>query len=206
MGVNMENAGYDKQLRQLEQIAPAGYVLGLHIRYNSATLVFRTYPEEWMNVYTQNGYMMTDPLVAWGVANQGCARWSALGVPDPNDVLKKAREFDLNYGVAVSCGLESSRTIGGFAREDREFTDQEIQDIHDIVLHMHGETAPAVKLTQTQIDALRLMASGSTTAQAAADLGISERALKNRLKTASERLLTRSTAETIQIATEYKLL
>ena len=202
----MENAGYEKQLQQLEKIAPAGYVLGLHIRYNSATLMFRTYPQEWMNVYTQNGYMMTDPLVAWGVANQGCARWSALGVPDPNDVLKKAREYDLNYGVAVSCGLESSRTIGGFAKTDREFTDQEIQDVHEIVLHMHRETAPAVNLTVTQVEALRLLASGRTTAQAASDLGISERAVKSRLKTAGERLLTRSTAETVQLATEYNLL
>jgi LuxR family transcriptional regulator len=71
---------------------------------------------------------------------------------------------------------------------------------------MHRETAPAVNLTKTQAEALRLMASGRTTAQAAADLGITERALKNRLKTASERLQTRSLAETIQIATEYKLL
>ncbi|MEJ6709031.1 MAG: autoinducer binding domain-containing protein [Amylibacter sp.] len=202
----MEKVGYDKQLRQLEELAPAGYVLGLHIRYNSATLMFRTYPEAWMNVYTQNGYMMTDPLVAWGVANQGCSRWSALTVPDPNNVLKQAREFDLNYGIAVSCGLETSRTIGGFARSDREFTDQEIQDVHDIVLHMHRETAPDVSLTPPQVAALRLLADGRSTAQAATDLGITERAVKSRLKTAGERLLTRSTAETLQLAIEYRLL
>ena len=62
-GDKMKKAGYDHQLRMLEKIAPAGYVLGLHIRYNSATLMFRTYPEEWMDVYTQNGYMQSDPLV-----------------------------------------------------------------------------------------------------------------------------------------------
>lgn len=202
----MVNAGYDKQLGQLEKLAPAGYVLGLHIRYNSATLMFRTYPEEWMNVYTQNGYMMTDPLVAWGVANQGCSRWSALGIPDPNDVLKQAREFDLNYGVAVSCGLETSRTMGGFARSDREFTDQEIQDVHEIVLHIHRETAPGADLTDAQVEVLRLLAGGRTVAQAASDLGISESAVNSRLKTAGERLLTRSTAETVQLATEYRLL
>jgi LuxR family transcriptional regulator len=202
----MENAGYDNQLRQLGEIAPAGYVLGLHIRYNSATLMFRTYPDEWMNVYTQKGYMMTDPLVAWGVANQGTCRWSALGVPDPNDVLKQAREFDLNYGVAISCGLEASRTIGGFARSDREFTDEEIKELHDLVLHMHRETAPDVKLTTTQVAALRLLADGRSIEDAASDLGITERALKSRLKTAGERLLTRSTAETVQQAIEYRLL
>ena len=159
-----------------------------------------------MNVYTQNGYMMTDPLVAWGVSNQGCARWSELNVPDPNDVLKQAREFDLNFGAAVSCGLETSRTIGGFARSDREFTDQEINDLHDIVLHMHRETAPAVNLTKTQVAAIRLLATGRSTAEAASDLGISERAIKDRLKKAGERLLTRTTAETVQLAQEYDLI
>ena len=140
----MENSGYEKQLRELKKIAPAGYVLGLHIRYNSATLMFRTYPQEWMDVYTQNGYMQSDPLIVWGFSNQGSCRWSALNVPDPNEVLKQAREFDLNYGIAISCGLETSRTIGGFARTDREFTDQEKQDVHEIVLQLHRETEPEV--------------------------------------------------------------
>ena len=202
----MKKVGYDKELRQLEELAPVFYVLGYHIRYNSATLMYRTYPDEWMDLYTQNGYMLTDPLVAWGVANQGSARWSALNVPDPNDVLIKAQEFDLNFGIAVSCGLETSRTIGGFARTDREFTDQEMQDVQEIVLHMHRETAPAVNLTDTQVAALRLLANGRSTAQAATDLGISEKALKGRLKTAGERLLTRTTAETVQLAKEYNLL
>ena len=143
--------------------------------------------------------MQSDPLVVWGVSNQGCSRWSALNVPDPNDILKKARGFNLNYGIAVSCGLPTSRTIHGSAKADREFTDQEMQTVHDIFLLMHRETAPAVNLTKTQIEALRLLVGGSSTAQAAADLGISERAVKNRLKTASERFVTRSTAETIQI-------
>lgn len=201
-----EKIGYYRELRQLEKLAPAGYVLGLHIRYNSATLMFCTYPDEWMDLYTQNGYMLTDPLVAWGVANQGSARWSALNVPDPNDVLIKAQEFDLNFGIAVSCGLETSRTIGGFARTDREFTDQEMQDVQEIVLHMHRETAPAVNLTNTQVAVIELLAKGRSTAEAASDLGISERAVKDRLKKASERLLTRTTAETVQLAQEYNLL
>jgi len=60
-------------------------------------------------------------------------------------------------------------------------------------------------IASKQFQSIRLVASGRSTAQAAADLGISERAVKNRLKTAGERLLTRTTAETIQLATEYKL-
>ena len=50
------------------------------------------------------------------------------------------------------------------------------------------------------------MASGSRYAEAAALLGISESALKARLKSARERLYARTTAEAIQRAQEYNLL
>jgi LuxR family transcriptional regulator len=68
------------------------------------------------------------------------------------------------------------------------------------------ETTPPDSLTGAQIDALRLIANGSRYAAAAAQLGISESALKARLKSARERLLARTTAEAIQRAIEYKLL
>ena len=198
--------GIDLQLRKLQQIAPAGYVLGLHIRFASATMMFRTYPQEWLDIYTQKGYMLCDPLVSWGFSGVGSCRWSELTIPDPHEVLKQASAFDLNYGIAVSVGEVSSRTIGGLAKEDREFTDQEMQDVQEIVARLHMETTPPESLTDAQVAALRLIANGSRHAQAAADLGISESALKARLKSARERLLARTTAEAIQRALEYKLL
>jgi LuxR family transcriptional regulator len=198
--------GIDLQLLKLQQIAPAGYALGLHIRFASATMMFRTYPKEWLDVYTKKGYMLCDPLVSWGFSDEGSCRWSELTVPDPHEVLKQASVYGLNYGIAVSYGEVSSRTIGGFAKEDREFTEQEIQDVQEIVKRLHFETTPPESLTDAQVAALRLIANGSRHAQAAADLGISESALKARLKSARERLLARTTAEAIQRALEYKLL
>ncbi len=198
--------GIDLQLRKLQQIASAGYALGLHIRFASATMMFQTYPQEWLDIYTQKGYMLCDPLVSWGFSSEGSCRWSELTAPDPHDVLLQARAFDLNYGIAVSFGAVQSRTIGGFAKEDREFTDQEIQDVQEIVERLHAETTPPESLTDAQVAALRLIANGCRHAQAAANLGISESALKARLKSARERLLARTTAEAIQRALEYKLL
>lgn len=198
--------GIDFELYKIQQIAQAGYALGLHIRFASATLMFRTYPQEWLDIYTKKGYMLCDPLVSWGFANVGACRWSELTFPDPHQVLKQASDFGLNYGIAVSYGPVESRSVGGFAREDREFTDHEIEQVTEIVARLHQETTPPDSLTDAQVAALRLIANGSRHAQAAAELGISESALKARLKSARERLLARTTAEAVQRASEYKLL
>lgn len=201
-----ETVSLDLGLGRLKRLAPAGYALGLHVRFASAHIMVQTYDPAWIERYTANGHMLSDPVVGWGFANEGCCRWSALDIPDPNKILEQGKEFGLNYGVAVSHGALSSRTIGGFARSDREFNDSELQQIHETVKLLHEEATPPESLTPAQRHALRLVASGSRHAEAAAILGISESALKARLRSARERLFARTTAEAIQRAQEYKLL
>lgn len=196
----------DQGLSRLSDLAPKGYALGLHIRFASAHIMIQTYDPRWTEIYTEKGYMLCDPLVSWGFGNEGACRWSALGYPDPHDVWGQAAEFGLRYGVAVSHGPTSSRTIGGFAREDREFTDDEMVAIRDTVHRLHVDSTPPDHLTSAQRMALRLVAKGSRHAEAAALLGISESALKARLRSARERLFVRTTAEAIQRAQEYNLL
>ena len=201
-----DTQGLDLGLARLSKLAPLGFALGLHIRFASAHIMIQTYDPAWIEHYTQNGYMLCDPMVSWGFGSVGAIRWSQLGHPDPHDIWGQARGYGLKYGVAVSHGPVSSRTIGGFARGDREFTDQEIEQIHTTVRLLHVESTPPDSLTPAQRHALRLVARGSRHAEAAALLGISESALKARLKSARERLFARTTAEAIQRAQEYKLL
>jgi LuxR family transcriptional regulator len=198
--------GLDTGLAKLTQLAPKGYALGLHIRFASASIMVQTYDPKWIELYTNKGYLMCDPLVSWGFANEGIIRWSELENPDPHQVLEQAATFGLNYGIAVSHGPTSSRTIGGFARGDREFTEKEIAAIKKTVHLLHVESTPPDSLTTAQREALKLVATGSRHTQAAATLGISESALKARLKSARERLFARTTTEAIQRAQEYKLL
>jgi len=198
--------GLDLGLDRLTQLAPQGYALGLHIRFASAHIMVQTYEPAWIEIYTSRGYMLCDPLVSWGFSTEGSIRWSALSFPDPHNVLGQAAAFGLKFGIAVSEGPTSSRSIGGFAREDREFTDAEIATIVDLVRVLHRESTPQERLTGPQVAALRLIAKGFRYAEAAAQLGISESALKARLKTARDKLLCRTTAEAIQRAQEFKLL
>lgn len=203
MGRNQEIDGF---LEELGALAPAGYNVGLHIRFAAPLLTFQTYDPSWTDHYTQNAYALRDPLIAWGIAQNGTCRWSEIPIPDPFAILERAAEHGLRYGVSVSCGKITSRTIAGVARGDREFTDAEMGAISRIVEELHYLTRPPENLTRAEIEALRIVASGERYAQGAASLGISESALKARLSSARRKLFARTSAEAIQRARDYRFL
>ncbi|WP_282603654.1 autoinducer binding domain-containing protein [Paracoccus sp. PARArs4] len=196
------NAG----LQKLGRISPAGYFVGLHIRFAAPLMQFQTYAEEWADFYSRNGYALRDPTIAWGFSTTGACRWSALPIPDPFNILQDAADHGLIFGLTVSHGPIASRTIASFARDDREFTDVEIEQVSSTVRQLHDITEPPESLTKAQKDALRCIAEGDRHAAAAAKLGITESAFKARLISVRERLKARTTAEALQRAKEYRLL
>lgn len=198
--------GIELELQHLAQLAPAGYFLGLHIRFTSPLITFQTYNQAWTDHYTEQGYAMRDPMIAWGFSTVGATRWSEIPVPDTFGILRSAAAYGMVYGVAVACGPVSSRTIAGISRSDREYTTEEIAKITALVNRLHNVTQPPESLTDAQSEALRLIAAGERHASAAAKLGISESALKARLNSARLRLLARTTAEAIQRAKDYRLI
>lgn len=196
------NAG----LQKLGRHARSGYFVGLHIRFAAPLMQFQTYAPEWSDFYSQNGYALRDPTIAWGFSTTGACRWSALPIPDPFNILAEAARHGLTFGMTVSHGQISSRTIASFARSDREFSDAEIADIEATVRQLHEMTEPPESLTKAQKEALRCIADGDRHAAAAAKLGITESAFKARLISVRERLKARTTAEALQRAKEYRLL
>jgi len=196
----------DTAFEELGEIAPAGYAAGLKLRFSGPALVRDTYPPAWKEHYAESLMAYWDPVVVWSLANTGHKRWSELRIPDPMNVMNKAREYGINYGVVISLGKISKRSMLGISRSDREFTDEEIQRTIEIFTHIHELVTEAKSLTKNQAEALKLIAGGDLHSAASAKLGISESALKARLKAARQRLSARSTAEAITRAKEQNLL
>jgi LuxR family transcriptional regulator len=169
-------------------------------------MTFQTYDQRWVDHYTDNGFVLRDPMTAWGFSTTGRIRWSDPSLPDPFCLFREAARFGLNFGFTIACGPIRSRTIGSFARGDREFSDNEIELAETIVTRLHDLTEPPEELTRAQVEALRCIAGGDRHAAAAAKLGISESALKARITTARIRLMARTTAEAIQRAKDYRLI
>lgn len=199
-------ARIDVELKNLARIATAGYFVGLHIRFTSPLFTFQTYDQRWIDHYTENGFVLRDPMTAWGFSRSGWIRWSDPALLDPFGLFMEAARHGLTHGVTIACGPIKSRTIASFARSDRELRDEEITKIERTVLRLHDLSEPPEALTEAQIEALRCIAGGDRFAAAAEKLGISESALKARITTARNRLMARTTAEAIQRAKDNRLI
>lgn len=196
----------DVELQNLARLATSGYFIGLHIRFTSPLFTFQTYDQRWIDHYTENGFVLRDPMTAWGFSRTGWIRWSDPALLDPFGLFKEAAQYGLNFGATVACGPIKSRTIASFARSDREFREEEVAKIEKTVLRLHDLSEPPEALTEPQIEALRMIAGGDRFAAAAEKLGISESALKARITTARNRLMARTTAEAIQRAKDNRLI
>ena len=193
-------------LELLDQLAPMGYTVGLHIRFATPLFYKSSYPTAWVDHYNNHSYYLRDPLVFWGVGIEGTTRWSSIPLPDPFGVMKKAAGHGLNFGAVSSYGPITSRSIVGIGRSDREFDDQELAKLKELTIQLHIEAKPPSDLTKAQIEALQCLANGDRHAAAAEKLGITESAFKARLQSARVRLEARTTSEAIRKAREYRLL
>lgn len=141
----------DEQLKRLVAADDWTFAVGLRIRFNHPTLLYQTYPEEWIAYYAQNGLMFSDPTVLWGMTNLGIRDWDDLQDQDSAGVLTKGREFGLVHGIVVSVGDAAHRSIGFFAHASRPIG-QELRDLAlDVMNKLHELTENIAELSPAQI-------------------------------------------------------
>ena len=144
-----------KTLSDLGKMAPSGYAVGLHVQYTTTKFLFQTYKKEWLDFYSQNGLVMSDPIVAWCFENTGAMRWSNLN--DPAGVLDQASAHGMRYGVVYATETGGSRSMAGLSRNDREYTDDEITTISEAIERLHVETADHAELAPEAVKQLKKM-------------------------------------------------
>lgn len=194
------------QLQRLQEIAPFGYSVGLHIRFAKPLYATSTMPRDWQDAYAKEGYALRDPTIFWGIGKAGSTRWSEITLPDPFGVMEKAAECGLNFGATVSCGKITSRTLIGIAAGEREFTDAEIADVTKIAEQLHNIAGPPADLTSPMIEVLGLLGSGATRSDAAAMIGISEATFSVRVTAACQKLGVPTVEEALAIVRQFRLI
>ena len=135
----------------------AGYAIALHISFTTPRFLFQTYNKDWMDVYSENGLVLKDPTVLWGFSNTGVKRWNDLKEMDVNQVLPLARKYGLKYGFTFAIHQDDSRSIGSFARTDRDFSDQEIESLAAIATDLHAHTEKIKKLSNEELTQLKTL-------------------------------------------------
>jgi LuxR family transcriptional regulator, quorum-sensing system regulator SdiA len=126
-------------LARLSVFCDTGYLLAVHIRYTRPSLMFKTYPQDWLDYYSENGFMMVDPVVRWSMAHEGTVFWDDLEKDDSAGVVQSARKFGLSHGISFAIGPVESRTIGSVTRS-APFTTTEVDEMRAIVTEIHDLT------------------------------------------------------------------
>lgn len=166
-------------------------------------------PGAWIAEYTRGGLMLMDPVMKWVYQNRGALRWSELGLPDPANVMAAASRHGLCFGAAVAVSdddLKGQRSFGSFARSDREFSDQELEELRAEVEHLHMAKAPPTNLTNAELEALSMVKDGLLMKEIAGLLGVSEGAVQQRLKNAKLKLNATTSSHAVSMASGFGLI
>ncbi|HRO10823.1 autoinducer binding domain-containing protein [Amaricoccus sp.] len=134
-------------LHELDQRSPAGFAIALHVRFTRPTYLFQTYAKPWMEHYSEAGLVMHDPVVRWGLQNVGRLRWSDLASIDEAGVFEQAKDYGLMNGAGIALVLSESRTIAAFARADRDYTDEELEELESLLARLHQATLGIERLS-----------------------------------------------------------
>ena len=194
---------------EFSALAPAGYYIALRVGFAFPLAEQNALPPAWVERYTNESYMVFDPVMQWVYRNFGTIRWSEITLPDPREILREAATHGLKYGVAISFedpGPHGRRSFGSFSRPDREFTDDEIAALIRRLQLLHVATAPPTNLTKAELEALEMVKEGMLLKEIANRLGVSEGAVKQRLKNAKAKLGAKTASQAVSTAAGYGLI
>ncbi len=194
---------------KFEEIAPAGFYVACRMGYVAPQEELNNFPDEWIQTYTAGGYMLYDPVIRWAYENTGHKRWDEVEKPDPQNILVQAQAYDLNFGLVASyrdTGEGAHRTFGSFARSDRAFTEAEVDALFTLLVELHNDRAPPTNLTAAELEVLAMLKQGMLMKQVAVELGVSESAIKGRLKNAKQKLSAKTNTHAASVASELGLI
>lgn len=144
-----------KLLIQLSALCDTGFALAVHIRYTRPSLLYQTYSQKWIEYYSERGFMLSDPVVHWGLTNTGYVDWVDLAGQDPAGVLTDAVAHGLTNGWTFSFGPATSRTIAGLTKSGADFSEAERGKVIRIVEDIHALTEGIEAFPANTQDALR---------------------------------------------------
>jgi len=196
-------------LEEIGEIAPSGYYIALRVGFAFPVEEVNNLPRDWVQHYTQNRFMFFDPVIRWVHANIGYTRWSEIATDDTRGVMKQAQAFGMRFGGAIAVfdgNADGQRSFGYFSRSDREFTDLELKLLQAYLLRRHGEMAPPTNLTTAELQALGMVKDGKRLKEIAHVIGVSEGAVKQRLKNAKVKLGAKTSTQAAAIAAQHGII
>ena len=176
---------------EFRSLAPAGFYIAIRVGFAFPMVELNHLPGNWVREYTASGLLVHDPAMAWAYKNSGAIRWSELREGDDQGVFELAKNHGLNFGAVASfadLGSSGQRSFGLFCRSDREYRAAELEQLHRSLIAAHRAHAQPRNLTAAELETLGLVKNGLLMKEIACILGVSESAIKQRLKNARLKL------------------
>lgn len=149
------------------------------------------WPEEWANIYFQNGLLFKDPTIRLVLRNNPTFTWSALsreadyGKPE-RFVMDQAKDFALSNGCTVPIVSLDGRSVG-FSFAGRHIDDSpEARGAMTLIANFafgravelrNNQLRAHVRLTAREQEVLSWIAVGKTDWEISVILGVSEKAI-----------------------------
>ncbi len=190
-------------LNNFGALAPAGFYIAIRVGFAFPMVEENHFPSAWVSEYAISGLIMHDPAMAWAYQNSGVTRWSQL-IEDNQGVLELAKNHALNFGAVASCTDENGagqRSFGFFCRSDREYDSAELTYLYNSLLTAHRAHARPKNLTAAELETLTMVKNGLLMKEIASVLGVSESAIKQRLKNARLKLNAKTGSQAAATAT-----
>ena len=192
----------------LRRLAPAGLYVGLRFGFVSPQREFNLMPQPWLAHYAQAGHQGHDPALLWGLSRTGVRRWTDLPIDDERGVFKDAADFGLRFGAVASARCEDTgqRSILLAARFDQDYSEAELHRLHAHIEALQVVDHREVRLTDAELEVLRRTKAGERLKVISHELGVTEGAIKQRLKNARLKLGAQTSTQATAMANEMGLI
>lgn len=197
---------FESELETLQHLGPSGFILVINMTYAGPEHFYSAYPLEWQQIYQDEGHTITDPVMHWVMTHSGYTRWSDIRFPDLRQIMKRARQFDINYGAVFSNKVHRKRSLMSIARADRELTDDELELLNAKFLRYTDLMVGQCGLTDKEKEVLRALQGGSGYKEIASDLDISVPTVKARAEKARIKLGAKTTTQAVALATARRYI
>lgn len=196
-------------LRSLEQISECGYSIGVGFNGVEPVFVHSTYNQRWIDRYVDQGYLLIDPTIQFGLSSTGHMTWKKLErlFPSSRTFFEDAVNYGLHHGNTLSISADGRVSV--LSCSGPEWSEGELRVARAALHALHAlefEPSNSVRLTGPVKDVLRLMCGGCKDQEIADRLGVKLETVRARRRTAMLALEAKTSAQLISQVIKFGLI
>lgn len=191
----------------LHSMSTGGFTLAVNKTPFGVEYFDSTFPDEWQMLYKQKHFVWVDPIVLNAMWNGNSdKRWSEIKAPDVRGVWKTASVYGLVYGATFARTRAINKSLLSLSRSDREFSDDEMDRLSNWFDKFLNEVDGGLNLTDKEVEVIKLLARDMNIEEIANVLGVTQSAIKTRLRQARGKVGCKSNYSLIAKASQAKIL